>query len=201
MTTPTPLTQHTLFTATQTRSRIGRNKLNLSQQNRDQNSELPEERVADPSPVDYTSLSTNLEESLTDDVFSTWDEDIAQDTIYQTVKKALAEGQRKFPPSLARLRLSIAECNLDRSGNDLFRNRRWIPDSNGNLRTRLIQKIHDSHVHVHPGREALYAIVAREVLQIVTRVMQTRHENKGKRAFLNCFVSQNVFGQIYQWTL
>ena len=111
---------------------------------------------------DYTNLSTNPKELDMDDLFATWDEDILQDTVYQEVKKALAEGQRRFPPSLARLRLSIAECNLDQFGNVLFRNRRWVPDTERNLRTRIIQRIHDSHIHVHPGRETLYAITARD---------------------------------------
>jgi hypothetical protein len=60
-----------------------------------------------------TNLSTNQDDLQTDDLFTTWDKDIVQDTVYQEVKKTLVEGQRRFPASLARLCLSITECNLD----------------------------------------------------------------------------------------
>ena len=41
----------------------------------------------------------------------------------------------------------------------MFRNRLWVPKR---LRTGLVQATHDSLVHVHPGREGLYAILARQ---------------------------------------
>jgi hypothetical protein len=109
-----------------------------------------------------TNLSTNRDELQTDDLFTTWNDDIAQDMVYQEVRKTLVEGQRRFPSSLARLRLSVSECSLDQFGNVLFRSRRWVPESKSNLRTQLIQRAHDSHIHIHPGREALYSILARD---------------------------------------
>ena len=33
------------------------------------------------------------------------------------------------------------------------------------IRTRVLQEIHDSTVHVHPGQEAMYAIVTRQFFQ------------------------------------
>jgi transposase InsO family protein len=134
-----------------------------SRRQQTQENQLQNVRGNEDSSVEiYTNLYTNQDELLTDDIFATWDKDITEDTDYQDVKKALVDNERRFPAHLSRLRLSIIECKLDRFGNVLFRNRRWIPDTRRDIRTRLIQRIHDSQIHVHPGREALYAIVARD---------------------------------------
>jgi hypothetical protein len=72
----------------------------------------------------------------------------------------MQEGKRRFPPEL-RLKLSIGECGISSSGRVTFRDRVWVP-SGLNLRTRILQEIHDSTTHVHPGRETMFAIVARQ---------------------------------------
>jgi hypothetical protein len=85
-----------------------------------------------------------------------WDQAIGHDEELCTIYKAVQEGHRKLPPRLL-LKLSIAEYSIvnDRL---TFRNRLWVPKR---LRIGLIQATHDSLVHVHPGREGLYTILAR----------------------------------------
>ena len=72
----------------------------------------------------------------------------------------MTKKESRFPTAL-RLKVSIAECGISKSGKLTFRGRVWVP-SVSNLRTRILQEIHDSAIHVHPGREALYAIAARQ---------------------------------------
>lgn len=72
---------------------------------------------------------------------------------------AVREGRRKIPANL-HLKVSIAECEQDSCGRLTYRNQIWVPSGN-ELRTRLLQVVHDSPIHAHPGREALFATVAR----------------------------------------
>jgi hypothetical protein len=55
----------------------------------------------------------------------------------------------------------MSECTVDEQGRLRFRGRKWVPNDK-TLRTRIIQETHDSVLSGHPGREALYKIVARE---------------------------------------
>ena len=57
--------------------------------------------------------------------------------------------------------MSIAECGVSPSGKLTYRGRVWVPSAM-NLRVRVLQATHDSTTHVHPGRESMYAIVARQ---------------------------------------
>lgn len=91
------------------------------------------------------------------DLFADWDQAATNDIEYTTVLKALQDNKRKIPPELA-LKLSITECGMQQN-RLTFRERLWVPRG---LRVQLIQETHDSRVHVHPGREALYAILARQ---------------------------------------
>ena len=70
------------------------------------------------------------------------------------------KGERKFLTALD-LRLSISECEIDDSGNLLYRNRRWVPESEP-LRTGIIHAIHASRALGHPGRNLTHQAVARE---------------------------------------
>lgn len=58
------------------------------------------------------------------------------------------------------VKTSLSECHLDERGLLCFRQRLWIPESE-QLRTSIIQKVHDSHITGHPGRDATYAILSR----------------------------------------
>jgi transposase InsO family protein len=89
-----------------------------------------------------------------------WEEAKEGDQTYQSAWKAVKDGERKFPTVLD-LKLSIAECCLDESGNLLYRDRKWVPESEP-LRTGIIHAIHASRVLGHPGRNLTYQAVARE---------------------------------------
>ncbi|KAI0992761.1 hypothetical protein K3495_g15424, partial [Podosphaera aphanis] len=89
-----------------------------------------------------------------------WDEVAREDILYNKALQAVTTKARKFPADL-NLKVSISECALSSEGYLMFRERRWVPDGL-NIRTRLIQKVHDSPLSGHPGREATYAIIARQ---------------------------------------
>lgn len=88
-----------------------------------------------------------------------WKEAEEADDLYRDAKAAVMTDQRKFPPSL-NLKVSRAECSLDELGRLTYRHRKWVPNSPF-LRTRIIADTHESTVAGHPGREATYAILAR----------------------------------------
>src|SRR5208282_3656250 len=94
------------------------------------------------------------------DELADWGTAIDQDDEYQAIRKAVEDRERKMPLEYG-LKVSITECTLSLRRDLLFRDRKWVP-STGNLRTRIIQRTHDSVVGGHPGREATYAFVARQ---------------------------------------
>jgi hypothetical protein len=107
---------------------------------------------------EFTDVSTaigELPDELTD-----WNEAVKADKEYCAIREAVKNSKRTLPPEY-KLKISITECALSAKEDLLFRDRRWVP-STGNLRTRIIQRIHDSVVGGHPGREATYAFVARQ---------------------------------------
>ena len=59
------------------------------------------------------------------------------------------------------VKVSISECSLNAQGELCFRDRRWVPNSEP-LRTQIMQETHDSTLAGHPGRDAMYAILARQ---------------------------------------
>ena len=91
------------------------------------------------------------------ELFVDWEQAIEHDEELRVVQQSVKDGQRRLPPRLL-LKLSIAECSIVDS-RLMFRNRLWIPKR---LRTGLIQATHNSLIHIHPGREGLYAILARQ---------------------------------------
>ena len=68
--------------------------------------------------------------------------------------------ERKFLTALD-LKLSIAECRLDESGNLLYRDRKWVPESEP-LRTGIIHAIHSLRALGHLGRNLIYQAITRE---------------------------------------
>jgi hypothetical protein len=77
--------------------------------------------------------------------------------VYQQISYALLEGERRI--SEPGIKTSLSKCHIDDRGLLCFRQRVWILD-NEVLRTGIIQKIHDSHVTAHPGRDATYSILS-----------------------------------------
>jgi hypothetical protein len=88
-----------------------------------------------------------------------WERAEQEDPVYEKAAEAVREGRRLFPSDL-QLKVSIAECALSTRGKLMFRGRRWVPD-NEELRTKLIQEVHDSKACGHPGRDNCSAILAR----------------------------------------
>ena len=94
------------------------------------------------------------------DELTDWEAAVADDPEYQEVRKAVEEGRQSMPEYL-RLKVSIGECSVTGEGHLRFRGRRWVP-AGKDLRTRIIQTVHDSTVAGHPGREGTYAFIARQ---------------------------------------
>jgi hypothetical protein len=65
-----------------------------------------------------------------------WRSSEGSDSVYRLLKKAVRDGDRLFPKDLE-IKVSINECKLSPEGHLLFRDRRWVPDSE-ELRTKLI---------------------------------------------------------------
>ncbi|KAF4476972.1 Transposon Tf2-6 polyprotein [Colletotrichum fructicola Nara gc5] len=95
-----------------------------------------------------------------------WDQTQAGDEVYQRAYTAVKQRERSFPPSL-KLKVQIAECEIDNGNRLLFRDRIWVPGSEdldreaNTLRTRIVQSIHDSVLSGHPGRDNTLALVSR----------------------------------------
>ena len=107
-------------------------------------------------PLDFTTTIPLFEEqSLQDE----WTRARSTDPIYQRVSQALKDGERRIAAETG-VKTSLAECELDERGLLCFRKRIWIPNSEP-LRTGIIQRIHDSYVTGHPGRDATYSILSR----------------------------------------
>lgn len=81
------------------------------------------------------------------------------DEHYQRLRQAVSDNLARFPRDL-HTRMSISECKVDEQNRLRFRDRLWVPDYEP-LRTGLIQSTHDSILTGHPGKNALYAILAR----------------------------------------
>jgi len=82
-----------------------------------------------------------------------------KDLTYREAYKALQNNEKRFPIRLG-LKVSISKCDIDPRYRLRFRERIWVPDYEP-LRTRLIQKTHDSSLSGHPGGNVTYSLLAR----------------------------------------
>ena len=115
------------------------------------------ERVqVDDSPLDFDTPVPLFEEPT---LQSLWETSRKSDQVYRTISQALKDGERRIAAEID-VKISLAECQLNEQGLLCFRDRVWIPD-NEPLRTGVIQRVHDSHITGHPGRDATYAILSR----------------------------------------
>lgn len=108
------------------------------------------------APLDFETEVPLFDQA---DMQQEWTQSRAQDPIYHAISLALHNGDRRIATELG-VKTSLSECHLDERGLLCYRQRVWIP-GNENLRTRIIQQVHDSHVTGHPGRDATYAILSR----------------------------------------
>jgi transposase InsO family protein len=90
-----------------------------------------------------------------------WKSAETSDATLQDLKQAVRDKLPRFPRTL-QMKVSMSECKLDEQGRLLYRERRWVPNSEP-LRTRLMQETHDSVLCGHPGHNMTYAILARNV--------------------------------------
>lgn len=89
-----------------------------------------------------------------------WIEALAQNGRYWRARQAVQEGARSFPKAWG-LAWQISECRIDEGGRLRWRDRIWVPHHEP-LRTQIIQRVHDSPLAGHPGREITRDLVARE---------------------------------------
>jgi len=83
------------------------------------------------------------------------------DEKYSRIREAVRAGASRFPRELG-IKVTISECSIEPNDRLCYRGRRWVPDIES-LRTRLLQETHDTVLTGHPGRSAMYAILARRV--------------------------------------
>ncbi|KAI0995151.1 hypothetical protein K3495_g13031 [Podosphaera aphanis] len=97
-----------------------------------------------------------------DELQNLWRQGVIYDKCWRRARDAVRVGERGFPPDLAhKLTANIAECTVAADGVLRGReNRIWVPDFEP-LRTSIMQKIHDSHLTGHPGRDTMVGLVLR----------------------------------------
>lgn len=83
------------------------------------------------------------------------------DEKYAAIREAVKARAPRFPQELG-IKVSISECSVEPNNHLRYRGRRWVPNIES-LRTRILQEAHDTILTGHPGRGAMYAILAREV--------------------------------------
>jgi hypothetical protein len=90
-----------------------------------------------------------------------WDEGVVGDEHYAHRLQAVRDGARKFPKEANAAQTQIADCSLNAQGALLFRGRLWLPTWEP-LTTTITQRIHDSTMSGHPGRNGLFKMLQRD---------------------------------------
>lgn len=111
------------------------------------------------SAPDPAALSILFED---EEVQRLWKIAVSVDEDWRRARDAVKAGERGFPPDLAhKLRANIAECTVAADGVLRGReNRIWVPNYEP-LRTAIMQRIHDSHLTGHPGKDTMVGIILR----------------------------------------
>ena len=87
-----------------------------------------------------------------------WDQGVAGDKCYTHRLQAVRDGARKFPKEAQANHTQIADCSLNAQGALQFRGRLWLPTWEP-LTTTIIQRVHDSPMSGHPGRNGLFKML------------------------------------------
>lgn len=107
-----------------------------------------------------------------------WKDLMTKDKLYQTVCRAIQDGARQVPTE-ARLKIQLADCRIDAQGLLYHRGKLWVPGAPFTtederkraepeiqeldfLRTKIIQRCHESPISGHPGREGTISMVGRD---------------------------------------
>lgn len=97
-----------------------------------------------------------------DSMQALWKQGVESDKDWRRARDAVSAGERGFPPDLAfKLSANIAECTV--AGDGVLRgreNRIWVPDFEP-LRTAIMQRVHDSHLTGHPGKDTMVSMILR----------------------------------------
>ncbi|KAI0992938.1 hypothetical protein K3495_g15246 [Podosphaera aphanis] len=97
-----------------------------------------------------------------EDLQRLWSEGVMSDKDWRRARDAVRSGERGFPPDIAhKISANIAKCSVAADGFLRGReNRVWVPDHEP-LRTAIMQRIHDSHLAGHPGRDTMIGLILR----------------------------------------
>lgn len=97
-----------------------------------------------------------------DELQALWCRGVEMDEDWKRARNAVQNRDRGFPPEIAhKMTANIAECTV--AADSVLRgreNRIWVPNYEP-LRTAIMQKIHDSHLNGHPGKDTMVAIILR----------------------------------------
>lgn len=96
----------------------------------------------------------------TNDLAELWDTGVVADTAYAPRRLAVLQGERKFPHAAA-TREQISNCSVDAHGVLQYKGRIWVP-THEPLTTALIQRVHDSPMMGHPGKNTTFQALRRE---------------------------------------
>ena len=88
-----------------------------------------------------------------------WNRAVEKDSSFCEVYTSLERGDRLLPQSVGSS-MQIIDCSFDDKHALVYRDALWVPNWEP-LRTALIQKVHDSHMTGHPGREITLSILSR----------------------------------------
>ena len=92
-----------------------------------------------------------------------WAQAIKTDKDYLRARDSVITGDKIFPPDIAhKMRLNIADCTVAADGILRGREGRILVPDYETLRTAIIQRIHDSHLAGHPGRDTMIGIILRK---------------------------------------
>jgi hypothetical protein len=114
-----------------------------------------------------------------------WDEGVAEDRQYGWRLQAVRDGARKFPRQAEAPKTQIADCSLSAQGALQFRGRLWLPTWEP-LTTAILQRVHDSPMSGHPGRNVLFKVLQRDyhwefMSQDVKRFVRNCHQCRGAK--------------------
>ena len=112
-------------------------------------------------PTNHNSELPSLEELQDMTLDEHWARVEPLDKKYSHIQEAVQGGAPQFPRELG-IKASISECSIEPNDRLCYRGRRWVPNIES-LRTRLLQETHDTVLTGHPGRSAMYAILAQRV--------------------------------------
>ncbi|MBD2359459.1 DDE-type integrase/transposase/recombinase [Tolypothrix sp. FACHB-123] len=128
-------------------------------QDRQDDTQLPTS-LMHPVTVGKTSIPQGEVLFETETLQGLWDRALERDDSYSAKVAAVRAGARLFPPE-ANSRLQVADCGFNAQGSLTWRGVLWVPKWEP-LTTALIQRVHDSPLSGHPGRNTTFKLLRRD---------------------------------------